>query len=395
MNVPKLKRPLVVAALSLALLAPLPSYAFGAGELAGAIVSAFIAYFLPPVKVIQAQMEANTQLTAVKSTLANKAVAEGIAEWQVKEELRREAVRIKHSLKQPETTCGSLAQANAGPKIDASVQTATFAKSFGHATRTRRKNAVEPAGTKYDAPPVTATANATQQVLKNYDYLKSNFCTPEEQKLNRCAGYAAATKYPGGDIRPELLFSDGNGNGTLADEQGQAVDAFIDHIVDSMGPELLRNPAWDQTPEGRKYVLMVRDYAAFMNLSKHSLQTIQMNHTAVPGLGDTLELTKDPRFSDRHNVSKMEATDLYIKTKWSPATIKDMATATDPATILRDLAMMSAYRLWLDYQNLAAGERSEALLAGQLALMTRQEFTAALATQKAAATRGGNSAGAS
>lgn len=392
----QLRKHFLIVGLGLVLAAPLPSQAApGAGEIASAIVSLFMAYVMPPLIVLHAQTDATTQISALKTSLANKAVAEGVAEWQVKEEIRRDGVRVSHSLQQPETTCSSMAQASVGPKVDASVKSATYAKSASHVVASHTMPAVEASGTSYAVPPLHSNVNATQQVVKTYDYVMSNYCTAEDAAKNRCGGRAAATKYPGGDMRAELLFSDNAGNDTMAADQSKAVDAFINTIADSMAPEMLRNPEWDQTAEGRKYVLMVREYSAFMSLAKHSLHTIEMNHMPIAGLGDAMDLTKDPRFANRHDISRMEAADLYIKTKWSPDSIKDMATATEPAPILRDIAMMSSYRLWLEYQSLAASERQEAVLSGQLALMTRQAYTAPLEAQKQRATANGNSAGAS
>lgn len=321
-------------------------------------------------------------LLNAKADMANRMVSEGIASWQAKENLRRDMVRNVYAMEQPETTCGSMATARLSQKVDQNVAANADRKMFNDIAVSKRQRSVEPGGTQLKVDPIHSNVNTTQQIVNTYDYVTTNFCTAKDAELKRCS--AAATKYPGGDMNASLLFGT-DGNPSVSDSQNDAVEAFISNIIDSMGPELLRNPEWDKTPEGRKYVLMIRQYSAFLNLSKNSFIRIQENHRAILGLGDMLELTKDPRFASRHDISRMEASDLYIKTQWSPAAIKDMATAVEPHKILRSLAIMNSYRLGLEYQNLAVAERQEALLAGQLALLTRQTLLEPLKAQKAKA----------
>ena len=340
------------------------------------------------------EADATVMMTGLKSDIANKGIQEDIAQYHESEENRRETIRLAHALVQPATTCVALGAADSGPKVDASIKAAVFSKSSSHIVATHSLPALEPAGTTYLVTPLHANTNEVQQVVQAYNYSMSNFCTQAEVDANRCGGYTkAAGKYPGGDISPQYLFTDINGNDTMKSDQHMAVDAFINHIVDSIPPEVLRNPQWESTPDGRKYVLMVREYASYMNLAKYSLNTIELSHMPIAGLGDAMGLTNDPRFADRHDISKMEAADLYIKTKWSPEAIKDLATATEPTTILRDIAMMNAYRMWIEYQNLTASDRQEAILAAQLALLTRQTYSSNLAQQKQAAIGRGNSSG--
>lgn len=323
--------------------------------------------------------DATNMLISSRSDMANRLINEGIASWQAKEAVRRDMVRNVYAMEQPETTCGSMAQARIANKVDQSVAASSDRKSAMRTIAPRFSKSVEPGGSSMMSNPVVSNVNGTEQIIKTYDYVTSNFCTERDVELKRCT--KAATKYPGGDMRAELLFGT-DGNPSVSDSQTDAVDAFISNIVDSMAPELLRDPQWDKTPEGRKYVLMIRQYAAFLSLSRNSFLRIQENHKAILGLGDMLELTKDPRFADRHDISRMEASSLYIKTQWSPAAIKDMATAVEPHKILRSLAIMNSYRLGLEYESLAVAERQEALLAGQLALMTQQTLAAPLAAQK-------------
>lgn len=331
------------------------------------------------------QTDAVTMLANMKSNLMNKTVSEGIAEWQVNEELRRENIRIQHSLEQPETTCATMSHATNTLTSDTNVAMATHAAVADRAIKGRRLAPSAPGGTSREPIPITANENSTNQIIKTYDYVVSNFCTPAEAKAGRCQGVdASAVKYPGGDIRGDLLFGDGsgpdgsgNGSLTISTEQNVAVEAFISNIVDGMSPEILRNPAWEKTEAGRKYVLMVRQYAAFMSLTSNSLHSIQQNHAIDKNLG----------------MSKMEAADRFVKLKWSKESIQDLATATEPHKILREIAQQNAYRLWFEFQQLTASERQEALLAGQLALMSNQFFTPALAAQKSNAVNRGNSAG--
>lgn len=331
------------------------------------------------------EADATIEMANAKNAAAHRAVAEGIASWQEKETLRRENARLSHSLEQPATTCAAMTVAGTAVTVDANVNSSVHLSTASHVIGPRTTAASAAGGTTMTIPAIQNTQNSTQQVVTTYNYVKSNFCTPDEASAGRCAGVTqSGVKYPGGDVRADLLFGDGSGSTgagagtlTISTDQNVAVEAFISNLVDNMSPEALRNPAWEQSDAGRKYVLMVRQYAGFMSLSANSLHSIQKNHLIDPTL----------------NMSRMDAADQFIKLKWSPSSIADLATATEPHKILRDIAQMNAYRLWLDFQKLSSEERQESLLAGQLALMTNQYMTPALAQQKAAAIGRGNSSG--
>ena len=224
------------------------------------------------------ESDAAVMATGLKSDIAKKGIKEDVAQYQQTEEDRREIVILSRAMEQAETTCTSLSAADAGPKIDISVKSAIAKKALSHINDFHTMVAVEKNGTTYNVPPTHLNRNAVQQIVRPYDYVMSNFCTESEAAMNRCGGNLAATKYPGGDMSPQYLFSDSAGNETMGADQYLPVDAFINHIVDSVPPEILRNPNWEATPEGQKYVLMVREYAAYMNLAKYSLQSIQLNH---------------------------------------------------------------------------------------------------------------------
>ena len=52
--------------------------------------------------------------------------------------------------------------------------------------------------------------------------------------------------------------------------------------------------------------------------------------------------------------------------------VKDLATATQPHVILRDMAQMSSFSLWLSYQALEQSQRTASLQAHQLVLIADQ-----------------------
>lgn len=237
------------------------------------------------------QHDATIEMAAAKRAGADRAVSEGVASWQAKEGLRQENVRINHALTQSATTCGAVQTAGAAPTMDVTANTASHTSVASHAlgTRTLATSATS-GGTTMTVPAIHNNSNSTQQVVKAFDYVHSNFCTPDESSSGRCAGVTATNvQYPGGDVRGDLLFGDGqgpkgdgNGSLTISSDQNVAVEAFINNIVDSASPEMLRNPAWEQSDAGRKYVLMVRQYAAYMSLVSNSLHAIQANHTLQP-----------------------------------------------------------------------------------------------------------------
>jgi oligoribonuclease (3'-5' exoribonuclease) len=124
---------------------------------------------------------------------------------------------------------------------------------------------------------------------------------------------------------------------------------------------------WEKTPDGKLYIESQRRYNALIELSSTSLNAVSANHKAQAGLIDVLKNSGVE--TKKTELSVADLMEEYIRAKFSPKEVKDLATATDSLKILRSMAQSESFRMWMDYKLLASIERTEALMAAQLPLL--------------------------
>jgi hypothetical protein len=133
---------------------------------------------------------------------------------------------------------------------------------------------------------------------------------------------------------------------------------------------------------------MVRRYNAVVSMATYSLSQIKELRNSQVGLGTS---TKMATISvggfekDRADMSMLEVVQRMVASKFSPESMAAQASATSPNLILRDMAQMSSFQLWMDHQTLLQDERTEALMAAQLALLTEMTLRPQLDAQRIAA----------
>lgn len=303
-----------------------------------------------------------------KGAIANKNTMEAIATWQAEDQFRRDAVELSEKLRQPSTTCQAMATADAVSQAETNAR-----RIASQSVRTQLTGRVRPDGST--AASLMNTDNTVKAMMDNANYTNAKF--------------GKNTTYEYGDVRADLLFSNPDDQSdTYAPGQEEAVNAYIDRLVNgSAPPEKLRNPSWEKTEQGRAYTEMMKNYAAMKSLSAASLHEIKAGYIPKPGLGAAInqipgvaEITRG-----KNDISMMEAIAAYVKAKTSPNSIRDLSTATNSTTILRDMAMTGSFRLWMEHSSLRRSMMSEALLAGQLSMATDSSLRPILDAQRAAA----------
>lgn len=318
-----------------------------------------------------------------KSAIAAKNVAEGIASYEAQERLRLASIDAREKLQQPVNTCATIAAANAMPNADVSTRVAAArATSSLLSGRPAPLRNVDGSASPKLAESIAYSSDAQKAILDNHDYTMRNYCTDEDAKRNRCQKNASKPELAGADFQANFLFMGTDGTESYTPGQEIAVDAYIRRVVNVMPPEMLRDPAWERTPQGKAYIELTRRYGAFLSMPTYSLNQIKAGHVRQPGLGDA---THTSQRTGRSDISMMEAISTFVQSKFSAEAIKDLAVSLDPNKILRDMAQTNSYRLWIEYQQLRQAERMEAMLAGQLALMSEQQLRGQLAAQSRAA----------
>lgn len=318
----------------------------------------------------------------LKATMANKSVAEGIEAYEQQEALRNRAQDLSEAMRQPATTCQSMATANSLSAADQSAQIGTL--------QSQRK--------LLSKVSVAGNTNTLSVVDSSYKASNANFCSNEDQALGLCTVKTGGqyANLAGADRDAMTLFQSKDGSSSFEGNgaaQGEAADSYIARVVGGLPPQALQQQGEDyykKNQQARAYVELSRRYNAMLSMGAYSLNQIKEMHRTQPGLGnDTMLATVNvPGFTaNKTDMSMAEAVERFVATKFSPDSVKDLAKATKPNLILRDMAQMNAFSLWMSYQGMQQSERVEALQAHQLALIAEQTLRPQLDAQRLAAAR--------
>lgn len=308
--------------------------------------------FMPFLSQNFSAMTQGIQAEVNKSAIAQKNTIEAVATYEAEERLRRDAVELSEKLEQPSSTCQTMATADASGKADANARLHT---ATSLATRFDGRQRAD--GSK--SPSLLGTPSVARSLMESHNYSTRNF--------------GPDSRFKHGDVNANFLFAnaDDKVSETYAPGQEEVAAAFIDRVVNgSTPPEKLRDPNWEKTDQGRAYVEMVKDYAAIKSLSALSLESIKGSYVPQAGLGRDTGMAQ--YLNGRQDISMMDAIGAFVKMKFSPQSIADMAEARNPNKILRDMAMTNSYRLWIEHNNLRRTQMSEALLAAQLSMTADQ-----------------------
>jgi hypothetical protein len=318
----------------------------------------------------------------LKASMADKAVAEGIEAYNQQQELQSRAQDLSESLKQPATTCQAMATANSLSAADQTTQVSAFraqAKLMAKVSAAANTNTLAAVDTAYKAS-------------------SANFCTQEEQALGVCQVKTGGqyVNLSGADQDAMFLFQSKDGSSSFegnGQAQAEATDAYVARIVSGIPPQALQQQGEDyyrKNPQARAYVELSRRYNAMLSMGAYSLNQIKEMHRTQTGLGTNTMLAtlSVPGFTaNKADMSMAEAVERFVATKFSPDSVKDLATATKSNLILRDMAQMNAFSLWMSYQGMQQSSRVEGLQAHQLALIAEQTLRPQLDAQRLAAAR--------
>ena len=262
---------------------------------------------------------------------------------------------LREKLAQPLTTCLAIIAGNKLPESTRMVRAAA-AKGTGANLMHMQKQA-EPART----------------VAANYEQVQQAFCSRAMKNRGTC-DTVVAENIQDGDIRAGLLFGDERGNATRDPEQEAAVRASIERLAGVRNqPANLPSPATEKTVSGKVYVETQRDYQAISQLASTCLHKSSTASRAQAGLGASLKsaglATEIP-----DDISQTEALQVLIKAQMSPSKIQDMAGATQPEVLLRNMAQNKAFALWMQHSRMETAECEEAVAATTLALNAQAHY---------------------
>jgi len=324
------------------------------------------------------QAGAATRAEILKSAMAGKTVAESLESYRQRQALQMLAVKTSADLEQPATTC----------------QTVASQVGIGSAKATARAKVLDTQ--KKTMHKLGSNTNTAATVQDRHNSTNASTCTLSEQTLGVCkvSTDPALRDLAGADHNAAMLFQSKDGSATYEGgpdgPQAQSVQRYIERVINGIPPEQLRNTNYKNSPQGRAYAELLRRYNAVLSMSAYSLADIKESHNAQAGLGNTTKMATVPvpGFAPgKSDMSMLEVVERLVATKFSPKSMESAAAATSPNLILRDMAQMASFQLWMDHQTLNQDERTEAILAQQLSMLTEKTLRPQLEAQRTAATR--------
>lgn len=332
------------------------------------LVSRIITMESSIVQAIDAQTRVDARNKAERSTVTDAQIAnstaaqiqaEGaLATWKQGQDVTRDLAELRERLLQPLITCLTL---TGGVEMPRAGDVA---------------NAAAAAGAKGDRTTMFKVAEPARSKAHNYTVVMEAFCSKADKDRGRCIKVTNPL-VADDNVRAGLLFGDEQGALTRDTKQEQAVQAVIERLAGVRNvPPPLPNPASEKTASGKVYVETQRDYAAMSQLASSSLQRIRMNHRAQAGVGDSLKSAGIASDQIPSDLSMSDAVRTYIDAVLSPSSLHDMAGATDPLPILRQMVQTDSFDLWLQFQQLQASQRMAALQAAALTLEAEKTLRA-------------------
>ena len=215
----------------------------------------------------QAVIEANQAIRGeiLRSVATKNAVTQAIASYVQQRLLQKEAVKLKEALTQPSNLCQDMEMRGTY------ASTATTAKTQVLRNQAQAKKRL--------------TANTSTAATLDSAYAASNqrFCTQADAALGICkmTNDPSWTGLAGADRDALYLFQSKSGaptyEGRRNGPQAVAADSYITRVVyGSAPPEQLRGSGhYQETPQARAYVELLRRYEAFLSMSAYSLHQVK------------------------------------------------------------------------------------------------------------------------
>lgn len=303
-----------------------------------------------------------------------KSIAQSSVDAQLQHEFKRDVSAIGARTSDTGSACASM---NSGIKTG---QASTNANEAHHAFVKKTLSSM-----KY-TPSVAAKSLQRQadhqaKYCSKTDNDRGRECTPAADPLMQDADSNPRSLYNPGNV--ETLTYDADVETTL---QRDAALAFVENVVNPYPAPMLPK-GWEKTPEGKAYNDAVNIKAAHDMLSANSLLNSVSMRIKTDGLGGQLAQGKGmSKLAANPNASLLAIMDAhgtkFMDPQWH---IDAIASAEDPAVLMKEQVRLSAYKSWVDYKTFLQLERIESLLAATYAQSSAAQMTALLDSARRAA----------
>lgn len=313
-------------------------------------------------------MAAERKGDANKQNAVNKALTQTQLDYQGAVEVAQASADVRDALQPAPNACQTMRSGTAIPEATNTARQVVNTLGRHNADRNGGRDPTN----GQPLPP----AKAATQIYQTHT---SQFCGPEDLAQGRCTTLSPVAN---GDVRADVLLTPPNGSKSYTPLEAEAAEAFKKNVTNpTPAPNLPKQMA--NTPQGKAYYVQQMVANARMSVAQHSLDQIIAEHTKQPGLGAQMQMPQaDASVLD---VIQYEVDRRFSNSGWYIA----MATATTDA-LLREVANILAFNVWVDYRRYMQMERVETLLATQLAMEVEQDAAVRLAAQRNMAAKGSN-----
>jgi hypothetical protein len=250
---------------------------------------------------------------------------------------------------------------------------ATMATATAATTAANNATITAKALSSADARKTLYTSNSSGVMQQKMAEYKTNFCSDKARERGMC-DVPVAAHMQDADINAGSLMAP-SGGGTYSADEAIAARSLIDNIVGPIPQESLPI-ALEKTPAGQRFVLEQRAMSSVRSMANFSLNSI----FAANNPEDTS--------SSAAAASKLSVVGLmkkFVEDRFGDPKYRDSIATMNEVGLLRQLAENLAFQNWLEYYSYLQGERTEGLLATNLALNARERSERTLAALRSQA----------
>lgn len=219
------------------------------------------------------------------------------------------------------------------------------------------------------------TPNSSAAMAKVYDDHADKYCSQQDADLGRCR--AADPRLQNADVRADTTLN----SSSYTPEQLAAARSFVNNVANPMPTQNIPKD-WEKTAQGKMFIAGQYVEQARASVAANSLNAAVSARTPIPGLGSSALLNKP-------DVSEMELMETMVKGRFENPSWYSMIAGFSFENLLREMNKIWALNVALQLQTMKTNERTEAVLATQLAIASQQEAAIRQREFRRAAATGG------
>lgn len=372
----KLKRMTAAVALALTL---------NAGQ-ANAMVTAYVPALQPTISAMQASIAAaiaalGATITALVTAAVSQIHADLTQQNVVAKSIAEASIDAQNQYQMQQRTQELKERYHTDPNSSTDIQAITEACKIALGGSSLQQATIATQASTQAAAQDSVNRNMNTQVqsaviARDVGTHNKLFCSNEDVANLRCSS-AAPKELQNLDLQAKNIFTPSSGSYTYSKEELIAAKAYVQGTVNPF-PTTALPKEWNNSPQGRTFQAAQMAQQRRLDLSSQVLSEIVASRESQAGLGTAVGMSTP-------DASPIAIMDYYAGSGFffNPAWHSRLSTMND-TDLLQEQAKMLAFQNWLTYKTYLQGEHQEALLATQLAAVTKEQSDPQLAAQRQA-----------